>query len=158
MIVFNLGCESGHQFEGWFGSTEDFDRQRERGMLECPVCGVKAVSRLPSAPRLNLVSTGMAEPAEESSSVTPAANEESASRARMLAAQIAFYQHLRRMLERSDDVGERFAEEARRIHYKETPERQIHGVATREETAELLEEGVAVLPLPFIVKRRDELN
>jgi hypothetical protein len=158
MIVFNLGCGSGHQFEGWFGSTEDFDRQRERGMLECPVCGVKAVSRLPSAPRLNLVSTGMAESSGKTNSLTPAANEESASRARMLAAQTAFYQHLRRMLERSDDVGERFAEEARRIHYKETPERQIHGVATREETSELLEEGVAVLPLPFILKRKGELN
>ena len=158
MIVFNLGCGSGHQFEGWFGSTEDFDRQRDRGMLECPVCGVKAVSRLPSAPRLNLVSTGMAEPAGEAKSQPQAASEESVSRARMQAAQTAFYQHLRQMLDQSDDVGERFAEEARRIHYKETPERQIHGVATREETAELLEEGVAVLPLPFVVKRKDELN
>jgi hypothetical protein len=158
MIVFNLGCESGHRFEGWFGSTEEFDRQRQRGMLECPVCGVKAVSRLPSAPRLNLVSTGMAEPAGETSPSPPATEEESATRARMLAAQIAFYQHMRQMLDRSDDVGGRFAEEARRIHYKETPERQIHGVATREETAELLEEGVAVLPLPFILKRKDELN
>lgn len=158
MIVFNLGCESGHQFEGWFGSTEDFDRQRDRGMLECPVCGVKAVSRLPSAPRLNLVSTGMAEPAGEAKSQPQAASEESVSRARMQAAQTAFYQHLRQMLDQSDDVGERFAEEARRIHYKETPERQIHGVATREETSELLEEGVAVLPLPFVVKRKDELN
>lgn len=158
MIVFNLGCESGHQFEGWFGSTEDFDRQRERGMLECPVCGVKAVSRLPSAPRLNLVTTGMAGPGGETNSPTPAASEESVSRARMQAAQTAFYQHLRQMLDRSDDVGERFAEEARRIHYKETSERQIHGVATREETAELLEEGVAVLPLPFVVKRKGKLN
>jgi hypothetical protein len=158
MIVFNLGCESGHRFEGWFGSTEDFDRQCQHGMLECPVCGAKAVSRLPSAPHLNLGSAGMAEPGGETASTTPAASEESASRARMLAAQAAFYQHLRQMLERSDDVGERFAEEARRIHYKETPERQIHGVATREETAELLEEGVAVLPLPFRVKRKGELN
>lgn len=161
MIVFNLGCESGHRFEGWFGSTEDYDGQRERDMLECPVCGDKAVSRLPSAPRLNLVSTGMPEPAGENSAaggpVSPA-NEESASRARMLAAQTAFYRHLRQMLDRSDDVGDRFAEEARRIHYEETPERQIHGVATREETAELLEEGVAVLPLPFSIKRRNELN
>lgn len=158
MIVFNLGCEAGHLFEGWFASGEDFDRQRERGMLECPVCGVKAVSRLPSAPRLNLAATGKAEPGGETSSPAPAANEESASRAKMVEAQIAFYQQLRQMLERSDDVGERFAEEARRIHYKETPERQIHGVATREETAELLEEGVAVLPLPFMVKRKDKLN
>jgi hypothetical protein len=158
MIVFNLGCESGHRFEGWFGSAEDFDRQRERGMLDCPVCGIKAVSRLPSAPRLNLATTGMPEPGGESRSAAPGAGEEAATRAKMLAAQIAFYQHLRHMLDRSDDVGERFTEEARRIHYKETPERQIHGVATPKEAAELLEEGVAVLPLPFIIKRKDELN
>jgi hypothetical protein len=158
MIVFNLGCESGHRFEGWFASAEDFDRQQARGMLECPVCGVKSVSRLPSAPRLNLGATAMMEPAGDSNSPTPAGNDEPASRARMVAAQLAFYQHLRQMLERSDDVGERFAEEARRIHYKETPERQIHGVATREETVELIEEGVAVLPLPFAVKRKGELN
>ena len=158
MIVFDLGCESGHRFEGWFGSTEDFDLQKARGLLECPVCGVKAVSRLPSAPRLNLATAGMAAPGEDTLSRAPAVAEESGSRARLQAAQTAFYQHLRQMLYRSDDVGERFAEEARRIHYKETPERQIHGVATREETAELIEEGVAVLPLPFTVKRRGELN
>ena len=158
MIVFNLGCESGHRFEGWFGSAAEFAQQRERGLLECPVCGIKAVSRLPSAPHLNLAATGRAEPGAAPAEAAPPATEEAGTRARMLAAQAAFYQHLRQMLERSDDVGERFAEEARRIHYKETAARQIHGVATREETVELLEEGVAVLPLPFPVKRRDELN
>ena len=86
------------------------------------------------------------------------ANGEAAERMRMLAAQTAFYQHLRAMLERSDDVGDNFAEEARKIHYKEAPERQIHGVTTRDEAIELLEEGVSVLPLPFGVKRKGELN
>lgn len=158
MIVFDLACESGHRFEGWFGSTEEFEAQRGRGMLECPVCGIKAVEKLLSAPRLNLVSTGMADPGAAASPQASAVPDEAGTRARMVAARTAFYQHLRQMLERSDDVGERFAEEARRIHYKETPERQIHGVATREETAELIEEGVAVLPLPFAVKRKGELN
>ncbi|MBP8295134.1 MAG: DUF1178 family protein [Burkholderiales bacterium] len=158
MIVFDLACESGHRFEGWFGSTGDFEAQRGRGMLECPVCGIQAVSKLLSAPRLNLVSTGMADPGAEAGAKAVAVPDEAGTRATMVAARTAFYQHLRQMLERSDDVGERFAEEARRIHYKETPERQIHGVATREETAELIDEGVAVLPLPFTIKRKGELN
>ena len=158
MIVFNLGCEDGHRFEGWFASTDEFDRQREGGLLECPVCGETAVSRLPSAPRLNLASPGAGEPQETGTAVTAAGAEEAAARSRMVAAKTAFYQQMRRMLDSSDDVGEHFAEEARRIHYKETPERQIHGVASREETAELLDEGVAVLPLPFSLRRRNKLN
>jgi hypothetical protein len=83
---------------------------------------------------------------------------EAAERARMLAAQTEFYKQLRSMLDKSDDVGDRFAEEARKIHYKEIAPRQIHGVTSREEAVELLEEGVSVLPLPFGVKRKDELN
>jgi hypothetical protein len=158
MIVFNLGCENGHRFDGWFGSSDDFESQQERGLLECPLCGDKAITKHLSAPRLNL--GGAAEPpsppASENASVPVTA--EAAERMRMLAAQTEFYKRLSAVLERSDDVGDRFAEEARRIHYKETPERQIHGVASRDETVELLEEGIAVLPLPFRVKRKDELN
>ena len=158
MIVFNLGCADGHRFEGWFASTDEFDRQREDGLLECPVCGETAVSRLPSAPRLNLASQATIPPLETEGAVTTPGDDAAAARAQMLAARTAFYNQMRRALENSDDVGERFAEEARRIHYKETKERQIHGVASREETAELLEEGVAVLPLPFSLRRRNKLN
>lgn len=158
MIVFNLGCEQGHRFDGWFGSADDYESQQRRGLLECPVCGDKAIVKHLSAPRLNL-GTGSEPPAE---GPTPTANvpvtSEAAERMRMLAAQTAFYQHLRSMLDRSDDVGERFAEEARKIHYKETPERQIHGMTTRDEALELLEEGVSVLPLPFGIKRKGDLN
>jgi len=162
MIVFNLGCSSGHRFDGWFGSAEDYESQRRRSMLECPVCGDKKITKHLSAPRLNLGASGGAEPEPESQPQPAEKNlpvtAESAERARMLAAQTEFYKELKNMLATSDDVGERFAEEARRIHYKETPARQIHGVTTREEAVELLEEGVSVLPLPFGVRRKKDLN
>jgi hypothetical protein len=159
MIVFNLGCAQGHRFDGWFGSSEQFESQRRRGMLECPVCGDKTITKLLSAPRLNL-GGGVANPeaaAEPPEKALPVAAE-AAERTRMLAAQTEFYRQLKAMLDKSDDVGDRFAEEARRIHYKETPARQIHGVTTREEAVELLEEGVSVLPLPFGVRRKGDLN
>ena len=160
MIVFNLSCDAGHAFEGWFGSSDAYDRQHARGLLECPVCGVKAVTRRPSAPRLNLGGSAPPTRADQDTREGAAAVEDqaTAARGRMIAAQTAFYQHLRQMLERSDNVGDRFAEEARRIHYKETPERQIHGLATREETAELLKEGIAVMPVPMRIPPKDELN
>ncbi len=161
MIVFNLGCESGHRFDGWFGSSEDYESQQRRGMLECPVCGDRTITKHLSAPRLNLNgggSQGEADPAQKPAEQNLPVTAEVAERARMLAAQTAFYQHLKSMLSASDDVGDRFAEEARKIHYHESPARQIHGVTTREEAIELLEEGVSVLPLPFGVKRKEDLN
>ena len=158
MIVFNLACEDSHAFEGWFASSDAFERQQARGLLECPMCGTKTVKRMPSAPRLNLGAPSPAAAAGEDKPKDQAATgDEATARAAMLAAQTAFYNHLRQMLEKSDDVGERFAEEARRIHYKETAERQIHGVATRAETAELLDEGIPVLPVPGL-KRKGDLN
>jgi hypothetical protein len=159
MIVFNLGCQHGHRFDGWFASADDCASQQQRGLLECPICGDKTITKHLSAPRINLgaapAPASQAPSAEQSSAPVAA---EAAERMRMIAAQTAFYRHLASMLERSDDVGDRFPEEARRIHYNEAPERQIHGVATREETIELLDEGIAVLPLPVKVPRKDELN
>ena len=159
MIVFDLECEAGHGFEGWFASTDAYEKQHSKGLLECPLCGIKSVTRRPSAPRLNLGATAPAdEKARQAVAMSPPGSSGADDQRRMAAAQTAFYQHLKQMLERSDDVGDRFAEEARRIHYKETPERQIHGSATREETIELIDEGIPVLPMPFTVKRKDELN
>lgn len=159
MIVFDLACESGHRFEGWFGSTEDFEAQRGRGMLECPVCGIQAVSKLLSAPRLNLVSSGMADPGAEActkAATVPMKRERA--RGWWRPGPPSTSSCGKCSIVRTMWASPCFAEEARRIHYKETPERQIHGVATREETAELIEEGVAVLPLPFTIKRKGELN
>jgi hypothetical protein len=158
MIVFNLGCDRGHRFDGWFGSSDDYVSQCKRGLLECPVCGDKKITKHLSAPRLNLNAGSGAEVESKESESNLPVTAEVAERTRMLAAQTEFYKQLRSMLEKSDDVGERFAEEARRIHYNEIEPRQIHGVTTREEAVELLEEGVSVLPLPFGVKRKGDLN
>ncbi|MEJ8840546.1 DUF1178 family protein [Ramlibacter sp. AN1133] len=138
MKVLNLQCSHAHGFEGWFASEDEFRDQLGRGLVECPLCGDAQVTKLPSAPRLNL---GAAEP-------KPAAKQE------VMAApnpqlQAAWMQLVRQVMANTEDVGERFADEARKIHYGESEERGIRGQASREETQELLEEGIPVLPLPI---------
>lgn len=142
MKVLNLRCANGHGFEGWFASDDDFLDQNGRGMIECPLCADRVVSRLPSAPRLNL-SGAREQPAEP----TPAPAAVADLQARYLKA-------VREMVARTEDVGERFPEEARRIHYGEVPHRGIRGQATPEERAALSEEGIEVvsLPVPAVLK------
>ena len=137
MKVFDLCCDQEHTFEGWFASGDDFDRQLAADMIECPVCASSDVRKLLSAPRLNLVN------APESPGKEPVAmpNDESM---RSMMLQIA-----RHIAVNSEDVGERFPEEARRIHYDEAPKRSIRGMASKEEAAELKDEGIEVMPVPF---------
>ncbi len=142
MKVFNLQCAAHHRFEGWFGSEEDYAGQLERDLLECPLCGDKAVQRLPSAPRLNLGASAPAAPVPDVSQAVAAGSE-------VQALQAAYLQLARRIVEQTEDVGERFADEARKIHYGEREERGIRGQASPEQTRELIEEGIAVLPLPL---------
>ena len=140
MKVFNFCCGRDHGFEGWFASAEAFEAQLGRGLVECPVCGDKSVRRLPSAPRLNLSSP---EPARtvtnESASTGPTPQQ----------LQRIWHKMARYIRENTEDVGERFAEEARRIHYDEVPERAIRGVASREEASELADEGIEVIAFPM---------
>ena len=138
MKVLNLQCSHAHGFEGWFASEDDFQGQLARGLVECPMCGDKAVTKLPSAPRLNL---GASEPA-----AAPKQEVMSAPNAQL---QAAWMQLVKQVMANTEDVGERFAEEARRIHYGESEERGIRGQASKEETQALLEEGIGVLPLPI---------
>jgi hypothetical protein len=136
MKVLNLQCSHGHSFEGWFASEDDFQGQLGRGLVECPLCGDTAVTKMLSAPRLNL---GAAEPAPRQQVMsTPDAS-----------LQAEWMKMVRHVMANTEDVGERFAEEARRIHYGETEDRSIRGQASREETEALVEEGIAVLPLPI---------
>ena len=151
MKVFDLACEHDHRFEGWFGSTQAFDEQLERGFVECPVCTSRTVRRMPSAPRLNLGRGGGA-PERANSGVAPESDGGAASEVAALprqAMQAAWMQMVRRVMAQTEDVGERFAEEARRIHYGEASERGIRGQATAEQTEALLDEGIAVMPLPI---------
>lgn len=143
MKVFNLQCSAHHVFEGWFASEEDYASQVERGLLVCPLCADKTVHKLPSAPRLNF---GASEPVAPAA---PAPKQELVAGGELQALQAAYLQLARRIVAETEDVGGRFAEEARKIHYGETEERGIRGQATREETEALIEEGIAVLPLPL---------
>ncbi len=134
MKVLNLRCSQDHRFEGWFASDDDEVTQRERGLLACPLCGDGEIRRLPSAPRLNFG----AEPPVESVAL-PAPGD----------LQAQWLRAVRQVMDRTEDVGERFAEEARRIHYGEVQRRGIRGQASRSEAEALQDEGIEVLALPL---------
>lgn len=138
MKVFDLQCQHGHVFEGWFGSRENFDQQVEQGLLQCPVCHSSDVQRKLSASRIN---TGAAKPAPvQASTVAPAAGTKQV--------QSQLLQQLRAMVRESEDVGVRFADEARRMHEGESQTRAIRGQATQQECVELLEDGIDIMPIP----------
>ena len=139
MKVLNLRCENDHRFEGWFGSDDDYVSQTERQLVECPMCGAKDITRLPTAPRLNV--SGLREVA-----VAPAASDASEV---VTTGQAQWLHAVRKLMAQTEDVGERFPEEARRIHYGETAERGIRGKATREEADALREEGIEVVSVPL---------
>ncbi len=136
MKVLDLQCAQAHGFEGWFASEDDFAGQLSRGLLTCPLCGDASVTKKLSAPRLNLGSVR-----------DPSAAQQVVAGDGDLAMQAAWLALARRIVSNTEDVGERFSEEARRIHYGEIPQRGIRGQASREQTESLLEEGIAVMPL-----------
>jgi len=143
MIVLDLLCDHGHRFEGWFASGETFRNQSQRHMVHCPQCRTSAVSQLPSAPH---VKRGGAEVVIPEKLENPFA----------AIGMAQLHQALVTMSRKAENVGDRFPEEARRIHYDEAPARTIRGVATADETRDLLEEGIFVLPAP--VPPEDELH
>jgi hypothetical protein len=147
MKVLDLQCPQGHRFEGWFASAADFEAQSAKQLVECPICGAKEVSRLPSAPRLNLSGASDAQPAAATGNGLPSQEWQ----ARAMRA-------LREVLEKTENVGDRFAEEARRIHYNEAPARNIRGVTTPEDAKALVEEGIDVMPLPIPAALKEPLQ
>jgi hypothetical protein len=146
MKVLDLRCTHGHGFEGWFASEDDFVSQNGRGLIECPLCGDRVVTRLPSAPRLNLSGAREASPVVASSTPTPGADLEVTVQGPDM--QAAWLGAVRQLLARTEDVGPRFAQEARRIHYGEVPHRGIRGQATPEERESLRDEGIETMALP----------
>lgn len=147
MIVFDLKCGRAHVFEAWFGSSTDYEDQRQRGLLECPLCGDKDVGKAVMAPRLG---SSVVEDAPVPVASGPAPEVKA-----MLA---AMAQLQSRMLEKSEWVGRRFADEARAVHLGEREGGAIHGEATIAEAKALADEGIAVLPLPFPVVPPDQRN
>ena len=150
MIIFDLTCNSDHRFEGWFQSQENFDRQLDEGLISCPVCGSIDIRRVPSAVHLGKTvstpdHTQSQSPPQNLQMVTP--------HGEVLA---AYQKLLSAIVSSCEDVGKAFADEARKIHYLEAPQRSIRGEASSEEYESLREEGIEVLRFPAI--RKDELN
>ena len=163
MKVLNLQCHFKHDFEGWFGSEEDFRNQLSKEMIECPMCGSREITKMLSAPRLNL---GAQAPANETKAVDSTASADKPTGQLVPIAdnlpvnldianldpkqlQSAWLKMVSHVMANTEDVGTEFVSEARKMHYGETVERGIRGQATADETQELLEEGIAVLPLPI---------
>jgi hypothetical protein len=147
MKVLDLQCANGHGFEGWFGSEDDYQSQNGRGLIECPLCGDRTIRRMPSAPRLNLCTATSPKEGQagrhEAAPAPAAGSSDQAQHGAWLAA-------VRHMMANTEDVGERFATEARRIHYGEVPQRGIRGQANEHEREALRDEGIefASLPVP----------
>ena len=137
MIKYTLSCDSRHSFDGWFSSSADFDRQAELGLVSCPVCGSASVAKELMAPS---VSTSRKKD-EAKVLMMDQARKEAVAKIRELVTAIR---------ENSDDVGEKFPEEARKIHYGEAEERGLIGKATADEARALLEEGIEIAPLPVL--------
>jgi len=160
MKVYNLACPLDHRFEGWFASEEDCLAQQEKGMLACPLCDSVEISRMPSAPHIARSVPGkeLAPSTELTVSKADKGNlsgdvvaltggDHSHLEAQV---QAAFLRGMRDLVGRSEDVGNSFAEEARKIHYKESPERSIRGQTTLDEAEALRDEGIEVMAMPMI--------
>jgi hypothetical protein len=147
MKVFDLQCGLQHGFEGWFASEDDFQSQLGRGLITCPLCGDASVTKMPSAPRLNLGASSAPAATSSDLSSAPAGHVVAPAKSAQ-ALQAAWMKMVRHVLENTDDVGERFAAEARRMHHGEAENRNIRGRASPQEALELMEEGIEVLPLP----------
>ena len=160
MKVLDLRCGTGHAFEGWFASEDDYASQRERGLLDCPLCGNADVARLPSAPRLNL--SGARAPASEAARPAQAPAGAPPAQAAELAvhgsAAARFVEAVAELLKNTQDVGPRFAEEARKIHYGESDAKAIRGQTTPQEREALADEGIEVFTLPVGVPPKTPLQ
>ncbi|MEO8037263.1 MAG: DUF1178 family protein [Betaproteobacteria bacterium] len=148
MIVYDLICDVEHRFEAWFASADDFESQVDTPMLICPVCGSEAIARIPSG--IHMSRHGRGEQGHQ-----PAVDEQPEHLAAFPPPQI-LWQALRQLIDSTENVGREFPEQARRIHYGESPRRSIRGQASREEAEELRDEGIEVLSLP--VPPSEELN
>jgi hypothetical protein len=155
MIVFDLLCSGGHRFEGWFGSAGDFGSQRDRGLLSCPSCGSADVQRIPSAARVNFGAQPPKAP-QPAASAQPAKTPDMEGKDPFAIAQMLYSRMLDELFTKTEDVGRKFPEEARKIFYQETPARAIRGQATQEEHDALIDEGIPVARLPL--PRGEDVN
>jgi hypothetical protein len=175
MKVYNLACPLDHRFEGWFSSEEDCLAQQSNGMLACPICDSAEISRMPSAPHIAKLGSGKAvSNSTEMTVPSPSAIDHSSlsgsasgdvvaltggDHSQLEAhVQAAFLKGMRELMVRSEDVGSSFAEEARKIHYKESPERSIRGQTTLDEAEALRDEGIEVMAMPMLPALKNTLQ
>jgi hypothetical protein len=155
MIVFDLACDGGHRFEGWFGSSQDFDDQHAGGLVNCPECGSSEIAKAPMAPAVprksNQQNEGALRADRPAMARGPLPQEVASALAKLAEVQA-------KALESSTWVGEEFVERTRAMHYGEQEPEVIHGRAEIAEAIELIEEGIAVAPLPFPIRPPEELN
>lgn len=153
MKVLDLQCSHGHVFEGWFASEDDYQSQHARGLVACPLCADTDVSKKLSAPRLNLGASRAEAQATEvqapATSAPPPAVPALIDAAHSSELQAALLHMVRQVVAHTEDVGQHFADEARKIHHGDAEPRSIRGQASAEETQELLDEGIDVMPLPL---------
>jgi hypothetical protein len=138
MIVFDLGCNNDHRFEGWFSSSGEFERQQKEELLSCPLCGSQQISRLLTAARVNTGRSEAPPPQKEGRTAAQYANFDADRMLKLIS----------HIVENTEDVGRAFPEEARKIHYKESPERHIRGTASPKQVDALRDEGIDVVALP----------
>ena len=148
MKVYNLKCQFGHSFEGWFRSNDEFLDQSDQGILSCPVCDDNVVTRLPSAAHIQAQKASGSFSAETSSD----AGRNSVFQTEVNRKLLEVAKHI---LENAENVGSQFAKEARKIHRKESEERSIYGTVTTEESKELRDEGIEIFSIPVgVVKKK----
>lgn len=168
MIKFALGCEKDHEFDGWFPSNDEFARLRDKGLVDCPVCGSTKIQKLLMAPSVKTtkgktpvvvpMSEGSTPPPAAASNIPPAGGQIMATKPNLpeMPAEIQkeVAQQIReirkKIVENAENVGEKFSEEARKMHYGEKEQRGIYGTSSLEEAAELIEEGIEIVPLPAL--------
>ena len=158
IIIYDLECEYSHRFEGWFRSNEDFDDQREQKLLTCPECGTSAIRKVPSKINIGGKAHTESKVGEAQGAGGPAAPTiQKPNSVDVATAFVMARQAIQALINHSEDVGDRFAEEARKIHYEEAPIRAIRGQASPEEFEELRDEGIEIIALPLL-PNEEELN
>ena len=162
MIVYDLHCDYGHRFEGWFGSSTDYEDQCERGLVACPECGSAEIGKAPMAPAVPAKSNSRPS-ASEPPALAPEETEARDVSNRPVPPEVsraleALAKAQARALEKSTWVGADFAKRSREMHYGERESAPIHGQASLEEAEALVDEGVSVAPLPFPVAPPDDVN
>lgn len=145
MVIYNLVCKKKHSFEGWFPSFDDFQKQAEKKLISCPTCGTTKVEKVPHACAVHVKKEQPAPPAKRPQPTPPALRSAAPSPAEFKEMLLKVHHYIK---ENFEDVGPRFAEEARQIHKGDAEERPIHGTATTQETKELAEDGVPFIALP----------